>query len=232
MTLIRVNEKDFSGMNFDISYTIDAFPRLLEGAMITVVASLLCFVLSLLLGTVLTVVRSLETRPINAVIAIYISFIRGTPVLIQIFLAYYVLPVVGIDLQAFTAGILAVTLNSAAFTTEILRGGLKSVPNGQLEAAHSIGLKPSIIWLKVVLPQAYIASIPPLVNEFTLVVKTTPLLAVITVVELTRVAQQIYGSNYHPIEVLIGAFGIYFFICFPISRASAGLERRFAMRRG
>jgi len=218
-------------VKFDFSYTIDAFPWLLDGALITIQVAFLSFGLSLILATVLTVVRSLEIKPINAVIAVYISFIRSTPVLIQIFLAYYVLPVVGIDLQAFTAGILAVTLNSAAFTTEILRGGLAAVPRGQFEAAHSMGLKPSTIWLKVVLPQAYIASIPPLVNEFTLVVKTTPLLAMITVVELMRRAQQIFSANYHPVEVLIGAFTIYFFICFVVSRASVVLEHRFAVRR-
>jgi His/Glu/Gln/Arg/opine family amino acid ABC transporter permease subunit len=218
-------------VKFDFSYTIDAFPWLLDGALITIQVAFLSFGMSLVLATVLTVVRSLEIKPINVVIAIYISFIRGTPVLIQIFLAYYVLPVVGIDLQAFTAGILAVTLNSAAFTTEILRGGLASVPHGQIEAARSLGLKSSAIWLKVVLPQAYIASIPPLVNEFTLVVKTTPLLAMITVVELMRVSQQIFSANYHPVEVLLGAFTIYFFICFVVSRSSVVLEQRFAVRR-
>lgn len=218
-------------MKFDFSYTIDALPRLLEGAMITVQVAVLSFVLSLILATALTVVRNLEIRPVNVVIAVYISFIRGTPVLIQIFLAFYVLPIVGIDLPAFAAGILAVTLNSAAYTMEILRGGLASVPHGQLEAARALGLKSTAVWLKVVLPQAYIASIPPLVNEFTLVVKTTPLLAMITVVELMRVSQQIFSSNYHPVEILIGAFAIYFVICFVISRASVVIERRFALRR-
>ncbi len=218
-------------MKFDFSFTLDALPRLLEGAMITVQVAVFSFVLSVMLATAITVVRNLEIKPINAVIAVYISFIRGTPVLIQIFLAYYVLPLVGIDLPAFSAGILAVTLNSAAYTTEILRGGLASVPKGQLEAARSLGLPSAAIWLKVILPQAYIASIPPLVNEFTLVVKTTPLLAMITVVELMRVSQQIFSSNYHPVEILIGAFAIYFVICFIISRASVLVERRFAPRR-
>jgi His/Glu/Gln/Arg/opine family amino acid ABC transporter permease subunit len=218
-------------MKFDFSFTLDALPRLLEGAMITVQVAVFSFVLSMMLATAITVVRNLEIKPINAVIAVYISFIRGTPVLIQIFLAYYVLPLVGIDLPAFSAGILAVTLNSAAYTTEILRGGLASVPKGQLEAARSLGLPSAAIWLKVILPQAYIASIPPLVNEFTLVVKTTPLLAMITVVELMRVSQQIFSSNYHPVEILIGAFAIYFVICFIISRASVLVERRFAPRR-
>jgi len=145
-------------MKFDFSYTFDALPRLLEGAMITVEVALLSFALSLTLATVLTVVRNLEIKTINVVIAVYISFIRGTPVLIQIFLAFYVLPLVGIDLPAFAAGILAVTLNSCAYTMEILRGGLASVPKGQLEAARALGLKSGTVWLKVILPQAYIAT--------------------------------------------------------------------------
>lgn len=218
-------------MNFDFSYTVEAMPRLLEGALITTQVSVLCFMLSLVLGTLLTIVRTLEITPINAIIALYISFIRGTPVLIQIFLAYYALPVIGIQLEAFTAGIIAVTLNSGAFMTEILRGGLKSVPESQLEAAHSLGLKPSIRWRKVVLPQVFLTSIPPLVNEFTLVVKATALLSVITVVELLRTAQQIFSSHYHVIEVLIGTAAIYFIICFVFSRASVVVEQRFALRR-
>ena len=218
-------------MKFDIAYTFDALPWLLKGALITIEVSLLGFALSLSLATALTLVRNMEIRPVNAVIAVYVSFIRGTPVLIQIFLVYYVLPIVGIDMAPFTAGIVAITLNSGAYTLEILRGGLAAVPSGQLEAARSLGLKPVPIWIKVILPQAYIASIPPLVNEFTLVVKTTPLLAMITVVELMRVSQQIFNSNYHPVEVLSGAFVLYFLICFVISRLSVVLEQRFAVRR-
>ena len=111
-------------MKFDFSYTIDAFPWLLDGALITIQVAFLSFGLSLVLATVLTVVRSLEIKLVNGVIAIYISFIRGTPVLIQIFLAYYVLPVVGIDLQAFTAGILAVTLSSPLTKSALDASGL------------------------------------------------------------------------------------------------------------
>jgi len=218
-------------VNFDFSYTVDAMPWLLKGALVTAQVSLLCFVLSLALGTLLTIIRTLEIALINAIIALYVSFIRGTPVLIQIFLAYYGLPVIGIQLDAFTAGIVAVTLNSGAFTTEILRGGLKAVPNSQLEAANSLGLKPSIVWRKVVLPQVYLTSIPPLVNEFTLVVKATALLSVITVVELFRTAQQLFSSHYHVVEVLIGTAAIYFVFCFVFSRVSVVIEQRFAVRR-
>ena len=219
-------------MKFDFSYTIDAFPRLMEGALITLEVALLGFVLSVSLATSLTIARtSLNSKILNSVLSVYISFIRGTPLLIQIFLIYYVLPVFGVNIGPFTAGILAITLNSAAFVIEILRGGLASVPKGQFEAARSLGISRFALWFKVILPQTFIASIPPLVNEFTQVLKATALLSLITVVELMRVSQQIYSSNYHPVEILTGAFIIYFLMCFVISRSSSFLENKLKVKR-
>lgn len=219
-------------MRFDPAYTLEAMPRLLEGALVTVQVAGLGFVLSLSLATLLFVLKTtLASRLLDAVLAVYVSFVRGTPLLIQIFLVYYVLPVVGVDLGPVTAGVLAITLNSAAYVLEILRGGLASVPKGHLEAARALGVGTPVLWWKVILPQIYINSIPPLVNEFTLVVKSTPLLSVITVVELMRVSQQIYSSNYHPVEILSGAFVLYFLICFAVSRLSVRLEQHFSLRR-
>ena len=130
-----------------------------------------------------------------------------------------------------TAGIVAITLNSVAFVTEILRGGLAAIHKGQYEAARALGIRNYPLWRKVVLPQLFMKTIPPLVNEFTQVLKATPLLAMITVVELMRVSQQIFSANYHPVEVLLGAFVIYFLICCVVSRSSILLEQRFAVRR-
>ena len=219
-------------MKFDLNYTFDALPRLLEGSLITLQISLLGFAFSLALGTLLTVVRTVsKSRIIGASISIYISFIRGTPLLIQIFLVYYVLPVIGINIGPVAAGIIALTLNSAAFVIEILRGGLASVSRGQFEAAQSLGIGGFTLWFKVILPQTFMASVPPLVNEFTQVLKATALLSTITVVELMRVSQQIYSSNYHPVEVLSGAFVIYFIMCFIVSQSASGLEAKFAVKR-
>ena len=160
--------------------------------------------------------------------------------LIQIFLVYYALPAIDflpgpgelrVDMGPVTAGIVAITLNSVAFVTEILRGGLAAIHKGQYEAARALGIRNYPLWRKVVLPQLFMKTIPPLVKEFTQVLKATPLLAMITVVELMRVSQQIFSANYHPVEVLLGAFVIYFLICFAVSRSSILLEQRFAVRR-
>ena len=163
-------------------------------------------------------------------VSLYVSFIRGTPLLVQIFLVYYVLPFIGIDLHPVTAGIVALTINSAAIVSEIIRGGLSAIPKGQIEAAQSLGLKSRIIWLRVTLPQVFIMIIPPLVNEFTLVVKSTTLVSLITVVEMMRTAQQIFSANFRPIEVLLGAAVLYFIINFTVSKLAAHVERRNAVR--
>ena len=219
-------------MKFDFNYTLDALPRLLEGSLVTLQLALLGFAFSVVLATMVTVARTAsKSRILGTSVAVYISFIRGTPILVQIFLIYYVLPIVGLNIGPVMAGIVALTLNSAAFVIEILRGGLASVPKGQFEAARSLGLSGFALWVKVVLPQTFMASIPPLVNEFTQILKATALLSTITVVELMRVSQQIYSNNYHPVEVLTGAFVMYFLMCFAVSRSASWLEAKFEVRR-
>ena len=214
-------------MDFNISYTISAMPQLLQGAVITIQFTVIALCISTTIATLLSIVREFGVRWIEAVIRIYISFIRGTPLLVQIFLVYYVLP---LDLHPVTAGVAALSLNSGAIMTEIMRGGLSAIPKGQIEAARALGIKLWVIWWKVILPQVFMLITPPMVNEFTLIVKSTPLLAVITVVELFRTSQQIFSSNFRPIEVLLGAAVIYFLINFTVSKLAGVLERRNAPR--
>jgi|TARA_B100001059_G_scaffold24160_1_gene19466 His/Glu/Gln/Arg/opine family amino acid ABC transporter permease subunit len=221
-----------STVKFDLTYTLDALPRLLDGSLVTLKLALFGFIFSVVLATIVTVARTVSRSQIfSAIVAVYISFIRGTPILVQIFLVYYVLPIIGLNIGPITAGIVALTLNSAAFVIEILRGGLASVSKGQFEAARSLGLSGFALWVKVILPQTFMASIPPLVNEFTQLLKATALLSTITVVELMRVSQQIYSNNYHPVEVLTGAFVMYFLMCFVVSRSASWLEATFEVKR-
>jgi His/Glu/Gln/Arg/opine family amino acid ABC transporter permease subunit len=215
----------------DLSYTWSVLPHLLYGAAISAQFALAAVALSLLLATILTIVRETGVPGSERGIAIYISFIRGTPLLVQIFLVYYALPSIGIDLPPAAAGILALTLNSAAIVTEIMRGGLSSIPKGQIEAATALGLPAATRWRKVILPQVYFKIIPQLVNEFTIMIKATPLLSLITVVELFRTSQLIYAVNFRPVEVLLGAAILYFVINISMSRLGALAEVRLAVRR-
>ena len=213
-------------MEFDPSYMWGAMPRLLEGAVITLQLVVAALVLSVVLATALTVMRASAIRPLGMAVNVYISFVRGTPLLVQLFLVFYVLPVIGLDFAPLTAGIITLGFNSAAYSAEIMRGGLAALPKGQWEAARSLGLGPVAIWGRVILPQMFHLITPPLVNEFTLVIKTSPLVSVITVVEIMRIAQQIYNANFRPIEVLVGAAISYFVIICTIGRLGIRLVRR------
>jgi His/Glu/Gln/Arg/opine family amino acid ABC transporter permease subunit len=217
-------------MDFDLAVTWDAMPRLLGGAVITLILSAVSLAISVVLATLLTVLRATGGKLARIAISVYVSYVRGTPLLVQIFLVFYVLPTIGIDFGPITAGIAALSLSSAAFTLEIMRGGLAAIPKGQFEAARALGLPRRTIWVRVVLPQMFNYIIPPLVNEFTLVIKGTPLVSVITVVELMRTAQQMYNANYRPVEVLLGVAVIFFVINFTFSRLAANYERRNASK--
>lgn len=214
-------------MGADPALVAAAFPRILDAALINVRIALIAIVLALIGGTVLTIVRSLRIGPVNMVIAVVMSFIRGTPVLIQIFLAYYGLPLIGVSMGAEAAGIFAIAFNSSFFVSEIMRGSLPEIEAGQIEASTALGLKPAVIWRKIVLPQLFRRILPMLINEGTVVVKGTALLAVITVVEALRVAQQIGAATFRPFEPIMAAAIVFLAINACLMTAGFLLERRF-----
>ena len=200
---------------------------LLLGALYTIFVGILACGVGILVGTGLLLMRNSRFWLLRTLVNIYSSFIRGTPALVQILVFYYALaPLTGVNIGPFTAGIMAFGFNSGAYIAEILRGGLSRIPKGQREAAESLGLPRIKIWFKVILPQVFHSVIPLLVNEFTMVIKITPLLSTITVVELTRASQMLYNETFRPVEVLTLAAVIYFIICFSISQLGESLQRR------
>jgi polar amino acid transport system permease protein/cystine transport system permease protein len=219
-------------MDFSVAALSGAFPQLLPAMTTNLTIALVAMTLALAGGTSLTILRTLGIAWLNAVIGVVISFIRGTPILVQIFLFYYGLPALGLDLSPIQAGILAIAFNSSIFITEIMRGGLSGMDPGPIEAAIALGVKGKVIWRKVILPQLYIRIMPPLVNELTTIVKGTALLSVITVVEVLRTAQQVANSSFRPLETLLAAALILFAVNFVISQSGRVLEGRFAARRG
>jgi polar amino acid transport system permease protein len=218
-------------MKFNFDYLLSILPRLIEAAGVNIRLAAFIMVLSLIFGTGFTILRALKLPVVNEIIAVIISFVRGTPLLIQIFIAYYVLPAVGIDLSPEVAGVAAISFNSMVFVSETMRGGLATIDPGQIEASTALGLKPRAIWQKVVLPQLFRRIVPVLVNEATIVVKGTALLSVITVVEVLRTAQQIASASYRPFETLVGAALIFLVLNLVISLAGKLAEARFALAR-
>jgi His/Glu/Gln/Arg/opine family amino acid ABC transporter permease subunit len=220
-------------MDFDIGHLLNSIPLMLKGALITFEISIIGALLGIIVAFILILMRMSPLRPIKYLAEIYISIFRGTPLLLQIFFIYYALPgLLGIDLPPFIAGVLALSLNSGAFVTEVLRGGISAVPRGQFEGASALGLKRRVIWGRIILPQVFIMILPPLTNELTMLVKASPLLSVITVVELTRTAQQIMILTYRPVEVILAAATLYFVICFMLTRLTHRLQGRVVLISG
>ena len=192
-------------MDFDLDYLTRQLPALRAGLVLTVQASALAILISIAIGLLGASFRVLRLPVLAHIVVGYVEFIRNTPILVQIFLFYYGLPALGLDLTPIQAGVLAIALNSSIFITEIMRGGLAGMDPGPVEAAIALGVRARTIWTRVILPQLYIRILPPLVNELTTIVKGTALLSVITVVEVLRTAQQIANTTFRPLEALLAA---------------------------
>lgn len=213
-------------MNFEI--IINSLPLLLVGAGITIEISALSVGFGLLIGTVLGVCRICLNKPLRYFAAIYVELIRGTPLLVQIFVAYFALPLLtGSRVDPFVAAIAACSINSGAYVAEIFRGGIQSIDVGQMEAGRSLGLTWSQTMRFVILPQAFKRIIPPLGNEFIAMLKDSSLVSVIGFEELTRRGQLIIARTYASLEIWTAVAFIYLVMTFTISRFVAYLERRY-----
>lgn len=210
---------------------ISMLPWFYKGLLITLEVSIEAIILGFVLGTIVSLLRLIDFYPLQKLINVYISFIRGTPILIQIFIVFYALPRFGIDIPAFCAGVLALSLNSAAFIAEIIRGGMNMIPKGQVEAAYALGMPKYMTVRRIILPQIFVIILPQLTNEFISIIKTTPILSVITIVELTRVGQQIVGRTYQPVGIYLFVALVYLLLNVTIYISMKYLETRVANNR-
>lgn len=213
-------------MNIDWEIIGESVPLLAEGMVVTLQVSALSSVLGLFLGIMLGLAALSKSRSLRWLVAGYVDFIRGTPLLIQIFLVFFVLPSIGIRFDEFWAGVVALSLNAGAFVGEVVRGGVGSIERGQTEAAKSIGMRHRQILVQILLPQAYRQMIPPLTNEMISLVKNSSLLSVISVYELTRAGQAIISVHFVPFEIYTLLALYYYVLIKALSWLSAQLERR------
>lgn len=211
----------------------DSLPFLLKGAGYTVVLSLAGMFFGLLLGFVLALLRMSPARLVQYPARLYISFIRGTPLLVQLFIIYYGLAGLGLRLDPITSAIIGFTLNIGGYTAEIFRAAIGSIDRGQWEAAQSIGMTPFQAMRRIIIPQASRVALPPLGNTFISTVKDTSLAATIQVPELFRQAQIITARTYEVFTMYITAALLYWLLSSMLSwwqnrmeeRASAHLRR-------
>jgi polar amino acid transport system permease protein len=168
---------------------------------------------------------------IGRVLAAYVEFFRGTPLLVQIFFVYYGLPEIGLTLQKWPAAVLALGLNGGAYISEVVRGALAGIDRGQYDAAHALGLTwlQTLVW--VVLPQALRMATPPLVNAFSALLKESSLVSILAISEMMYVANQVYSRTFRAFEIYAVVAMMYFVMTFAFSLASRKLEQRLALGR-
>jgi polar amino acid transport system permease protein len=214
-----------------IEFTVwDIFRNLLLAARWTVVLSLIAFVGGGLVGLALLVVRLSPAQWAHRWIAAYVQVFQGTPLLMQLFLAYFGIALFGINTSAWVAASVALTLYTSAFLTEIWRGCVAAIPKGQWEAAQSLAMNFGEQLRHVILPQATRIAIPPTVGFLVQVIKGTALASVIGFVELTKAGTMITNATFKPFVVYSCVALLYFALCFPISLYARTLERRFRVK--
>jgi len=214
-----------------IKVVIQNLPLLLQAAMMTFILSLVATAIGLVIGSLICILRHSKRRSLARAGAIYISFFRGVPLLVQLLLIYYFLPFIGIDVPSLVAAVAGLSLCTAAYLAEILRGGLLSIPVGQREAGEMLGLSKAQIWRRLLLPQAVRLMLPAIVSEVTLLLKASSLISVIGVAELTRTGQNIAASTYRPLEIYTAIGVIYLALNLLLAAGGGMMERRFGLVR-
>jgi L-cystine transport system permease protein len=200
---------------------------LVKGALFyTIPLTLITFSIGLILAVLTALARLSNMKLLQIIARVYVSAIRGTPLLVQLFIIFYGLPTVGITIDPFPAAVIGFSLNVGAYASEIIRAAILSIPKGQWEAAYSLGMSYTQALKRIILPQASRVSVPPLSNTFISLVKDTSLASLILVSEMFRKAQEIASTNYEFLLLYTEAALIYWIICFLLSIVQAGIEHR------
>jgi polar amino acid transport system permease protein len=216
-------------MDFDFSPVWHGWRELAHGALVTVEITVGAIVLGCLVGLAVGLGRlDSRRRAIYAACTAYVSFIRGTPLLVQLFIWFFGLPHFGINLPAFFCGVVGMGMYSGAYVSEIVRGAIQSIDRGQMEAARSLGMPYRVAMREIVIPQAVIRMIPPLGNEFIALIKNSSLVSLLTIADLMHEGQKIISVSYRSLEVYLVIALIYFVLTNLTGLMLRGAERRLA----
>lgn len=220
-------------MNFDnqtlrlIQIALDSFwPMLKAGLAFTVPVALISFAFGLIVGLITALARISKIKTFVSIAKLYVWIIRGTPLLVQLFIIFYGLAKVNIILDPLPAAIIGFTINVGAYSSEVIRAAILSIPKGQWEAASSIGMTHTQALRRIVLPQATRVSIPPLFNSFISLIKDTSLAASITLTEMFQVAQRVTAATYEPLLMYVEVAFIYLIFCTVLSVIQSRVEKK------
>ena len=214
-------------MTFNWDLVWSSFGPIVGGAVTgTIPLTLASFAFGLLLALLVALLRLSPNKVLSGIARFYVSVIRGTPLLVQLFVIFYGLPSLGVKLEPWPSAIIAFSLNVGGYAAEIIRAAILSVPKGQWEAGHTIGMSGAQTLVRIILPQAARVSVPPLSNTFISLVKDTSLASLILVTELFRNAQQIAAFSQEFMVLYLEAALVYWVACLALSTAQSALERR------
>ena len=217
-------------MELDFSVLLPYLHMFWKGVVVTIQASALGVLFGSALGIFIGAFRVMPFKPLRWLMATYIYVLRGTPLMIQLFLIYFGLPALGINLEAFTAGIIGIGINSSGYVGEIVRGGIEGVAQGQWEASKMLGLSYWQTMKIIILPQAIRHMLPAIGNEFVTLIKESSLLSVLAISDLTMVGQQVRSVTYASFETFIFVALIYLFLTSVTSGALQLLESRWKVK--
>ncbi|MBB1465942.1 amino acid ABC transporter permease [Vibrio sp. SG41-7] len=198
---------------------------ILEGIITTIKISFCSLIIALGLGLVIGLMRISDNPALKKLSIIYIEIIRGTPLLVQIFIVYFFIGTV-LDLERFTAGVIALSVFTAAYVAEIVRSGIQSIPKGQMEAARSLGMNYPKAMIYVILPQAFKQTLPPLAGQFINLIKDSSLVSVISITDLTKAGREVVSSSFAPFEVWFTIAILYLILTSSLSWAIQILEKK------
>ena len=213
---------------WDWNYVISFMPKLLEGLVVTIEVTFVAFIIAAVVGLLMALGRRSANPWIAQTVGLFIEFIRSTPLLVQLFIFFYVLPRYGLRMPAFIVGTIALGLHYGTYTSEIYRAGIDAIDRGQWEAARALNFSPVRTWVGIVLPQAIPPMIPALGNYLVAMFKESAQLSAITVVELTLTARTIGTQSFRFLEPFTMAGVLYFLISYPSSLVVQRLEKRYA----
>lgn len=214
----------------DIASFMPHFLFIIQGTLVTLEYSIIAVFLGMIIGTILAICKVAGSRAIRIFAISYTSIFRGTPLLVQLSIIYFGLPgVLGIKLDVFTAGVIAFSLNSGAYVSEIIKAGIKAVDKGQFEAAKALGIPPILRMKDIILPQAIRNILPALVNELINLIKESALISIIGEMDLMRRAQIVSAETYAYFAPMITAALTYYFLVMIVSIIARMLEKRLAV---
>ena len=220
-------------MTLDFAPVLEGLPELLKGAVVTIEVTAAAFVLSGVLGLLVGIIRLNPARRfLYGLASGYVAFIRGTPLLVQLFLLFFGLPQFGILLPAILCGVIGLGIYSGSYVSEVVRGAIQSIDRGQMEAARSLGMSYREAMWEVVLPQAFRRMLPPLGNETIALIKNSALVSLLTIDDVMREGQRIISTSFRALEVYLAVALIYFILTNAATWILRQIEKRMTVERG